>query len=223
MNMIRKFVLPLLLISLMSGCAHGLFHDVRGSGKRQKEKREVAAFTSISTEGAFEIDVVGQKALSLEIEGDDNILPLIGTDVSGNVLRIRNQRSYSVSEPIRIRISVPNLEGVSMSGAGEIEVSSLKNEKFEIDVNGAPNIRISGETNLLDVKTNGAGKIDTHLLRASKAIVNSNGVSKVSVHARDQLDVTVSGPSHVTYEGDPVVKKTVNGPGSVQKKVTQGS
>jgi hypothetical protein len=218
----KRIVLVLLLLSLAAGC-HGPFNQVRGSGNRQKQTREVAPFTSISTEGAFEIEIVSQKPLALEIEGDDNILPLIGTDVSGGVLHIKNRRGYSVSEPIRIEISVPNLEGLSSSGAGSLEVTGLKNESFEIDVNGAPAIEVSGETNLLKIKANGAGKIDTHRLRAATADVNSNGVSKISLYARDKLDVVVSGPSNVTYEGDPVVKQTVNGPGSVQKKTSAGS
>jgi hypothetical protein len=218
-----KLIVLLILTLLLVGCHHGIMNQVSGSGNRQRQKRDVAAFTAISTNGAFEIDVVSQKPLGLEIEADDNILPLVSTEVSNNVLHVRSSRSYSVSEPVTLKISVPNLEAISVSGAGTLEVSGLKNEKFEIDVNGAPSIRVGGETKVLDIDTNGAGKIDTHRLRAARARVESKGVSKVAVHAAEQLDVTVSGPSHVTYEGDPVVNKTVNGPGSVQKKVSEGS
>jgi hypothetical protein len=219
----KRLGLLIVIISFVVACHHGIFEQVGGSGNRQRQKRDVPSFTSISTEGAFDIDIVSQRPLSLEIEGDDNILPLISTEVSNNVLHIKNRRGYSVSQPIKLKISVPNLEGISSSGAGSVEISGLKNDKFEIDVNGAPTIKVSGETGLVDIKTNGAGKIDTHKLRASKAVVDSNGVSKVAVRAADQLDVTVSGPSHVTYEGDPVVNKTVNGPGSVEKKASEGS
>lgn len=219
----KKFAVLIVLIAFAAGCHHGIFNQVAGSGKRQKQTREVPPFTGISTEGAFNIEVVSQQPLSLEIEGDDNILPLVSTDVSSNVLHIKSQRSYSVSEPIRLKINVPNLDGISVSGAGSIEVKGLKNDKFEIDVNGAPTIRVSGETKLVDIKTNGAARIDTHKLRAARGVVNSNGVSKVDVHASDQLDVSVSGPSKVTYQGNPVVNKSVNGPGSVQKKESEGS
>jgi hypothetical protein len=216
----KKIVMLILLVSLAAACHHSLLNQVRGSGNRQKQNRTVEPFTSISTEGAFEIEVVSQKSLGLEIEGDDNILPLISTDVSRNVLHIKNVSSYSVSKPIVLRISVPNLEGISASGAGSFEIKGLKNDKFEIDVNGAPDIKVSGETKLVDIKTNGAGKIDTQRLRAAHAVVDSNGVSKVAVQATDQLDVTVTGPSNVTYEGDPVVNKNINGPGSVTKKAS---
>jgi hypothetical protein len=208
------------MVSLIGGCH---LNQVAGSGNRAKQKREVASFNSISTNGAFEIDVTCQQAVGLEIAGDDNILSLVSTDVSNNVLHIKNLRSYSISDPIKLKISVPNLEGISVNGAGRIDIAGLKNEKFEIDANGAPTIKVSGETKLVDIDANGAGKIDTHRLRASKAVVDSKGVSRVDVRAVDQLDVTISGPSHVTYEGNPVVNKTINGPGKIERKASEGS
>ena len=69
-------ILMLLIAALVSGCA---FHhdEVLGSGQRQRQKREVPAFTSISTQGDYEVEVSLQKETSLDIEADDNILPLI--------------------------------------------------------------------------------------------------------------------------------------------------
>jgi Putative auto-transporter adhesin, head GIN domain len=218
----KKTLLLILLISMVAACRHGLT-QVSGSGNRQTQKREVASFTSISTNGAFHIEVVAQKPLALEIEADDNILPLVNMEVSNNVLHIKPGQNYSVREPIIIRIAVPNLESITSNGAGKINVAGLNNEKFEIGLNGATAIRVSGETKLVNIDTNGAGKIDTSKLRAARAVVESKGVSTVEVHAADQLDVTVSGPSSVIYSGDPVVNKTVNGPGSVQKKASSVS
>ena len=218
----KRIVLLLVLISLVTGC-HRIHDEIAGSGKLQKQRRDVGSFNSISTEGAFDLEIACQKPQSLEIEGDDNVLPLVSTEVSNNVLHIRNIRGYSVSEPITIKISLPDLKGVSASGAGTIEVSGLKNEKFEIDASGAPAIKASGETRVLNIDASGAGKIDTHKLRAARVVVDSKGVSKVEVYAAEQLEVTVSGPSHVIYQGDPVVKQTVNGPGSVEKKQSEGA
>jgi hypothetical protein len=219
---VKKILLLVVLVWLAGGC-HKIHHEISGSGKTVKETRTVGNFSSIAAEGAFEIEVVCQKPASLEIEGDDNILPLVTTSVSDNVLHIKSVRSYSVRRPIVVRISAPDLEGITSSGAGTIEVSGLKNEKFEIDVSGATTIRASGETKSLSIDASGAGKIDTHRLRAAQVEVDTKGVSSVDVYAAEQLDVTVSGPSHVTYRGSAVVHQTVNGPGSVQKKESEGS
>ena len=217
-----KRILIFIIVVACAAC-HDFHHGVRGSGTLAREKRDVSSFTSIYTEGEFEVDVVCQKTQSLEIEGDDNILPLISTEVSNNVLRVKPVRDYSVSEPIKLKISVPDLAALTVTGAGKASVSGLHNDKFEIVVNGAPTIRASGDTAALSIDSNGAAKVDTHKLHAAKVTVESKGVSSVQVYASEKLDVTVSGPSHVTYEGEATVNKTINGPGSVEKKASQSS
>lgn len=220
----RKFAWFLLVVALvLPACHHGRLSGLQGSGKRQTEKRQVASFTSISTEGAFTIEISCQKDVSLEVEGDDNVLPLVTSEVSNNVLRLSNRSGYSVNEPVKFKISVPNLEGLTVDGAGKIDIKGMNNEKFEIDADGAPTINVSGSTKLVDIHTNGAGKINTNSLRAARAVVNSNGAATVELDVDEQLDVTVNGPSSVTYTGDPVVNKNVNGPGKVERKGSEGA
>lgn len=219
----KKILLIMLLLSVAVGCKNLIHDGVAGSGNRLKEKRTVANFTSLSTEGAYEIEFVAQAPLSLEIEGDDNILPLITTEVSNGVLHIKSKQSFSTRKPITLKISAPSLEGISASGAGRIDITGLKNEKFGMDVNGAPTVKVSGETKTLNLEANGAATIDTHKLRADTAKVESNGASKVEVYAVNELELDVNGPSRVTYHGDPHVKKSVSGPGTVVKKESIGS
>ncbi|MFN2511004.1 MAG: head GIN domain-containing protein [Pyrinomonadaceae bacterium] len=220
----KKVLLIIFFFTLASGCHYASkMHGVTGSGVRKVERRELKPFTSIATDGAFEIDIVCQQPQTLEIEGDDNLLAMVSTEVSNGVLRINNSASYSTRTPMKIKISVPNIEGITANGAGTIEVSRLKNDKFDIDSNGAPTIRVSGETKELEIDANGAGHVDAHKLRASRAGVESKGVAKVEVFASDALRVTVSGPSQVIYDGDPELSQTVNGPGSVQRRDPGGA
>ena len=220
----KKLALLVSLMMVAAGCHHGArFVELTGSGKRELQKRTVAPFTSISAEGAFTIEVTCQKEQSLEVEGDDNLLDFVTADVSGNILRLKNTKNYSASEPIKFRISVPNLDGLSVSGGGHIEIKNLNNDKFEIDTNGAPNIVVSGKTKVIDVSENGAGKIDAQNLHASRGVVDTRGAGRVDVDVADQLDVTVQGPASVTYKGDPVVNKKIQGPGKVERRGTEGA
>src|SRR6059058_6495577 len=91
---------------------------VRGSGVRKTEKRDLPAFTSIETTGAFEVEVTCQKPASFEIEADDNLLPLVETEVKGGVLRVTTTKHYSSRGSIALRIAVPNLESAKSTGAG---------------------------------------------------------------------------------------------------------
>jgi len=216
-------LLFLLLPVLAAGCHHGMLAQIKGSGKRVMEKRNVTPFMSISTEGAFTIEVTCQKDLGLEVEGDDNVLTVVTSEVSNKVLRLRNTKSYSSSEPVKFKISVPSLEGLSVTGAGNVDIKGLNNEKFEIDAEGAPTINAAGNTKIINIDSSGAGKIDTHNLHASRAVVESKGVAQIDLDVADQLDVTISGPSSVYYKGDPVVNKTINGPGKVERRGGAGA
>jgi len=108
-------------------------------------------------------------------------------------------------------------------GAGHIDIKGINNDKFEIDASGAPSISVAGTTKVVDIDTSGAGKIDTYNLHATRAVVDSRGVSKVDVDVSEQLDVKIAGPSKVTYKGDPVVNKTINGPGKVERRTSEGA
>jgi hypothetical protein len=200
---------------VLSGCHHG---GVRGSGVRKSEKRDLPSFTAIETSGAFEVQVNCQKPVSFEIEGDDNILPLIQTEVRNGVLRVSSQKRYNTSSPISLRITVPSLNSVRSTGAGKFTISGLQNEDFEINSTGAAMVIAEGQSNSVRIRSTGAGKIDAQNLHARTAEVSVTGAASVDVYASEQLDVTVSGAGRVSYSGDPKVNKRVSGAGQVNKK-----
>jgi len=206
--------LALILPVLLSSCIHG----VRGSGVRKTEQRDLPVFSAIETSGAFDVDVNCQKPASVEIEADDNILPLVQTDVRGGVLYVSTTKSYSSSGGIKLRITVPDLASVKSTGAGKFNISGVKNDKFEIRSTGAATVVASGQSKSVKISSTGAGKIDAHELRASDADVSVTGAAAVDVYATDELDVNVSGAGRVTYSGNPKVNKKVSGAGQVIKK-----
>src|SRR5437899_11659560 len=93
------------LALILSGC-HFAGSGVRGSGVLKTEKRDFAPFKSIESDGAYEIEVNCQKPFSVEIEGDDNVLPLIKTEVRDGVLYIKSPQPYSTRQPVTLRIAV---------------------------------------------------------------------------------------------------------------------
>jgi len=164
------------------------------------------------------VDVNCQKPASVEIEADDNILPLVQTDVRGGVLYVSTTKSYSSRGGIKLRITVPDLASVKSTGAGKFNISGVKNDKFEIRSTGAATVVAAGQSKSVKISSTGAGKIDAHELRAGDADVSVTGAAGVDVYATDELDVNVSGAGRVTYSGNPKVNKKVSGAGQVIKK-----
>src|SRR5438552_11800544 len=118
----RKIVVLLLLACgfALSGCK--LHRGIAGSGVRKTEKRDLKSFNAIDTTGAYEIDVTCQKPASFEIEADDNILPLIKTEVRDGILFVSNNQLYHSSKPVTLRITLPDLNSVANHGAGQIKI-----------------------------------------------------------------------------------------------------
>ncbi len=216
----KKIVFLLLLVSFGAGChISGIGKGVRGSGNRVTEKRDVSGFLAIEVSGAYEVEITAQKERSLEITGDDNILPLVTTEVRGNVLHISSTKSFSIDRPVTLKITVPDLEGISTSGASKIVASNIKNAELDIDSSGASKISVTGETKRLKIGTSGASNIEAKDLHAEKVSVQSSGAGYVSVYAAEQLDASASGAARIDYYGNPAnVNPEASGAASVNKR-----
>jgi Putative auto-transporter adhesin, head GIN domain len=211
------FLSLVMLVPLLGGCNH--FGNKKGSGTMKVEKRDVPAFTAVSISGAYEVEIVVQKEQSLEIEGDDNLLPLIRTEVKNGVLNIDNEKSFNTEHALRVRISVPNLDALSTSGANEFEVTNVKSDDFNIEASGAGHIQISGETKELEVGMSGVVGLDAKDLKAQKVNVKTSGAANADVYASEELRASVSGAGNIDYYGDPkTVSEDASGAGSISKK-----
>ena len=212
----KKSILVLTLLILLAGCKMG---GIRGSGTRKTEKKELPAFKTVETVGAFDVEIACQKPQSVEIEADDNLLPLLETDVSDGVLHVGMKQNYHSSKLISLRIAVPDLNRLTISGAGTVRLTGVKNESFVIRLTGAAKVEAKGETKTVEISNSGAGLIDAHELRSAKADVNLSGAGQAEVYASEQLDVTISGVGRVTYSGQPkVINKNISGIGTVSAR-----
>jgi len=192
---------------------------VSGSGNVISEKRDVVDFQGIDVGGVFQVEVIAQKDFSVEIEADDNLLPLIKTEVSGGILRLETEKRITTKNPILVRISAPNIENLEVSGASKVSLANLSNENLQIDSSGASKITVAGETENLTVDVSGASKIDAENLKTENASIDASGASKVSVFAMNELKTDASGASSIIYSGSPknLTKKT-SGAGSIKEK-----
>ncbi len=205
------------LVVAFSACHIG--KGIKGSGNRKSEKRDLPAFKSIETTGAYDIDVMCQKPASFEIEADDNILPLIKTEVRDGVLYVSNQERYNTRKAVALRISLPELIAVSSRGAGEITIQDANGDNLKIESTGAASIKAAGKVKSATISSTGAGDIDASRLQTENARVTVAGAASVNVYVTEQLDVSVSGVGSVSYSGNPrTVNKSVSGIGSVNKK-----
>ena len=195
------------------------FGGVHGSGNVASENRDVAGFKSIDVGGVFQVEITAQKDFSVEVLADDNLLPLIKTEVDGGTLRVSTTRRISPTSPIRVRISAPDIDNLQVSGIANVTVNDLNNSSFALDSSGASKIAITGETSKLTIDVSGASKIDAENLNAENASIDASGASKINVNVSGELRSDLSGASKVVYTGTPTsVVTRKSGASSVSQK-----
>lgn len=217
---------PFLVLSLCAlvfgaaGCKSMLgINKVQGSGTAKTEKRDVARFTAIEVSCHGNVNVTAQSAASLSVTGDDNIVPLITTEVKDDTLYIKSDKEYDSKRPLHIDVAAPDVARFVFSGAGDAALSKIQNERLEITVTGAGKLTASGETKEASVSLTGAGDLDAKDLHAAKTTVKSTGVGSVEVYATDELVANATGLGNVNYYGNPKhVTAKATGLGEINRK-----
>lgn len=219
------FVAALLIGVIFSvGCGFAGFNSfggdgVQGSGFLKSEQRAVSGFTKINAGGAIRLEVTAQKDFSVTVEADDNLLPLIKTDVSGDTLKIYRESGSSSKTGVKVTISMPDVKNVNVSGASTAVVSNVKTDSLELEASGASKIKVDGEANRLNSKASGASGIDAENLRVENADVGASGASNSTVSAANELKADASGASSIYYTGEPKsLNQKSSGASSVKKK-----
>jgi hypothetical protein len=192
---------------------------VSGSGNVRTERRDATGFNNVEVSGIFQVEIVAGKEYSVEVQADDNIVPLIRTDVEGDTLEIRLDQKVSTHNEMIVRITAPNIEKVQTSGASKLSASGISNDEFSLDTSGASKIALAGTTQHLNIDVSGASNIDAEALNAIRADIDASGASKIAVSVSGELHSSASGASRIVYTGDPkTIDNHQSGAGSVSRK-----
>jgi hypothetical protein len=217
---IRVFVVgaaAVFLLLALSGCEGGVF-GVRGSGNVITESRDVSGFSEIALAGSGKVRVDVNGTESLIIEAEDNIMPLLTSEVHDGRLELGAESSISPTTDIIYTVGAIALEGVAISGSGEVTAALVAADSFDVDISGSGRVEPTGTTDALVVEISGSGRYLGENLEASVGTVRVSGSGEAVVNVSDDLDVDVSGSGDVQYIGDPTVTESISGSGDISRK-----
>ena len=192
-------------------------HDsVQGSGTVQSEERTVSGFDQILLEGSGDIFVEVGDTESLTIEAEDNLLPLLSSEVKGSRLELRTRESISPTQPIVYTIGALAFDGISIVGSGDLVAMNLDCDSFDASIAGAGNLDLTGQCGGLNLSITGSGDFTGEDFEVGTADIDIAGTGDVLVNATDELVVRISGSGDVEYLGDPSTDIDIAGTGDVR-------
>lgn len=212
--------------------------SVEGSGNVVEETREVGAFSQIRLEGTGNLVVEQGESTSLRIEAEDNFMEYIDSEVENDTLVIGWEEGTIpiTSERIFYYVTVEDLEALTLSGAGNVEVAALETgalrinlngtgdldfddltaETLDVELSGAGSLSISGSVDEQEIDLNAAGDYDARALESRIAAVTINGVGSATVWVTEELIASINGAGSIRYLGDPDVEPNINGVGNIE-------
>jgi hypothetical protein len=208
-------LIAILLISLVS-CR---FTGVRGDGDLQTETREIDNFDKIDVSGNFEVGIEVGQPKSLVVIAENNLQDYIKTYVKRNTLFISTRKNLKPTEDLRIKITIPYLNGIECSGVNDVFAQGINADDFYIDLSGAGSIDIKGNTKKLKIDVSGAADLRAEELITENIKIDVSGAANASVYASISCVADVSGAGFIELYGDAQdVNMDISGAGSLKRR-----
>ena len=202
-------------IVLVGGCH---LPGVRGNGHINNEKRGIGPFATVDAGGAFEIEWQNGPP-ALRITTDENLLPYIENNISGDTLYLHMREHVWPTHGIKVLISSPTRAGARLRGAVKLTAKHLNGPSFALESQGASQVVLDGNVERLLVDMTGASQLTADALQTKTAEISTTGAGDADVAVTDTLKVVITGAGKVAYSGNPAtVQKHITGAGSIHRK-----
>ncbi len=229
----KNLILFIALAASISSC-----WGTKGNGNVNTQEREVGSFDKIDVGGAFDIYLKQGNKHKVVVEADDNLLPIIKTEVSDGVLKISSNEPIRRAKKLAVYITVPELTVLDGSGAcdihsqgqlsgnsldidfsGAVEAElNLSYQKLSVDCSGAAELDLMGNVERVRIETSGAAEIDAGGMQVSEMYISASGASDIDVDVSRELEVKISGAAEIEYSGNPNITKEISGAASIHPR-----
>lgn len=215
------------LFTLLTGAAQGTQEPIYGNGKKVKDQRTVTEFTSLRVNGPFEIQLVSGTTGTITLEGSENIVSLITTDVTDRTLTIELPKGvkFKAHKNNKVKIKIPyytSLSNIYLKGAGTITANHTLNTnmrvmlegpgsinldlyaaKGEACVLGSGNIKLTGAVQDFECKIIGSGSLEAKKLECVNVDVTVSGSGNADIVCNQAITGKISGSGNVIVAGNP--------------------
>ena len=198
---------------------------VRGNGKVVTKTRTVSDFDGVSAGGSFDVILVKGKEGKITIEGEENILPYIVSEVKGGTLKIKYKKNTNVRLTRRMTVTVPfrDIDHVSLGGSGNVKtdvvikgddvkfslggsgniIANVDADNVKTSIGGSGDIKLSGKTNYFKCAIAGSGSIKGYDLETNELKASIAGSGSIKATVNKKIKATVVGSGSIYYKGNP--------------------
>lgn len=191
---------------------------------QNREVRDVGEFTKISFGYPGKLYLKQGSPQKVELEGDRSVLEEVETEVDGGRLRIGREGRWfdwksDSKDKITVYITVPRIEGISVSGSGDvIGQSKFKANNLDLKVSGSGSLSLEADASGdVEADVSGSGNMDLRGQFGSvESDVSGSGKIRITATIDADADFSISGSGRIEAAGNAdAVKANISGSGRV--------
>jgi len=215
---------------------------VKGNGNVVTIERNTGDYDGIRIGGFYEVELIEGSEGKITLEGEDNILEYVETEVRGGTLTIKSVDNMNLRTTKKVFIIVPveHIDHIRLSGSGTVvSKKTLDADRFKVHTSGSrhadlkikaksittvssgsSHILLSGSADKIDVTSSGSSHLKAFELSSDQVDIKSSGSSNLRITVNESINTKSSGSSRVSYRGNP---EKVNIKSSGSSKVIKNS
>ena len=219
-----------------------LVPTLAGEAIAAERRLSVTDFDRVRVIGSTQVDIVKGRAVSAFASGSAEALDDLVVEVIDRELivqpraRVASTWSGNGGQPARVRVTVPRLTSVRVSGsasvtvaeliagsiamavtgAGRLDVKSAIADRATLALTGSGTLVASGKVKSLLAGIKGSGQVEAATLVADDLTVTAATSGELALTANRSASVTSSGSGTVTISGSPACTVSNSGSGEVR-------
>ncbi|MFN8254775.1 MAG: head GIN domain-containing protein [Bacteroidales bacterium] len=228
-------ILPFMIVVLFANSCSMICK--KGKGNIRTETRNLTDFDKIQIKGQATVYLVSGLEPKVSVSIDSNLTEFIKTEVSGNKLKIFENRCLKELSEFKILVNINRLTEIEVEGSvnlicdsvlrvdnldlisessGEVKLN-LDLETLDLQSNGSGFIQLTGRANNFNLKLKSSGSVDANNLIAKNIKFNVTGAGTCEVNVTENLSGEVSSSGKLYYKGNPKKVDTNNtGTGTIR-------
>lgn len=172
------------------------------SGETVNQSRDHQDFTGIDFGGFGNVTFNQGSVFSVSVTTDGALQSHITSTVVDGVLRIDQDFTFVGPSPeLTIAVTAPQVNSISLTGAGTITAAGLDTDTLDVSVSGVGDVYIIGRAKYTSVSVSGAGNARLESLRTGELTINVTGAGNAVVSASRTLEARISGAGDITATG----------------------
>lgn len=238
----KKIIIINLIIVLFSvSCSKDRF-GIKGEGPTISEIRTNSTFEGIRLNVSATVEIKRDSVFKVEVFAQKNVLSVLETKVIGNKLQIgtKNHTFLRKHEPIIIKISMPSVNHLEVSGSGKITcLDPIFTNNLDIKISGSGKIHFSGQIyqkmssdisgsgsvylysdgicQNSNINISGSGQVNAQNFKSEYSQIEISGSGSIKQEVLKELNGSISGSGTVEYWNNPIVNVSISGSGKVKR------